>query len=165
MNGIAIGLGLLVVGMVVVFLAWPWRAQPSRSNQGETANDQYEAVLTALRDLEFDLTLGKVAEEDYEPLRQDLLIKAAGLIAQLDEQAGANLETRNMIPCRSCGQMARPDDLYCASCGIILSSIPSDCPQCGREVGHGDLFCRRCGAELVFSQTRLSLERTLEVRA
>ncbi len=165
MNGIAIFLGLLGAGAVIVFLAWPWWARPSRDSQKVTVDDRYEAVLTALRDLDFDHALGKVAEEDYGPLRQDLLVEAAGIMAQLDEQAEADLEAQILAPCQACGRTAQSDDLYCAGCGIELSPAPPECAQCGREASHGELYCRDCGAELVSSQARLSLERTLEVRA
>lgn len=165
MNGIAIGLGLLGVVATIVFLAWPWWGQPSKDNQGETVDDRYEAVLTALRDLDFDHALGKVTKEDYGPLRQDLLLQAAGIMAQLDEQTGADLELQILDPCRACGRIALSDDQFCAGCGIELSPAHSECPQCRRMASPGDLYCRKCGAELVPSPARPSLERTLEVRA
>ncbi len=160
MNGIALGLGLLLVGAVIANLAWPWWAQPSKDNQGETVDDRYEAVLTALRDLDFDDALGKVTKEDYGPLRQDLLLQAAKFMAQLDEQAGADPEAQLLDPCRACGRIALSDDQFCAGCGTELSPAHSECPQCGQMVNPGELYCRECGAELV-----PSLERTLEVRA
>ncbi len=109
MDGFAVVLGLLIAGAVIAFLTWPWRMQraglqPDHSPetplawdaQDEALDDQYEAVLTALRDLDFDHAVGKVAEEDYAPLRQALLVKAAGVMTQLDERdaAEADVEAR-----------------------------------------------------------------------
>ncbi len=107
MNGVAIGLGLFVTLAVVAYTAWPWLArrrdlaesgaqvQLAQSTQGEKLAEQREELLTALRDLEFDYTVGKVLEEDYGPLRQSLLAKVADIMVQLDEvQAESDLDVR-----------------------------------------------------------------------
>jgi uncharacterized OB-fold protein len=154
MNGVALVLGLLVAGAVIVFLAWPWRAPPSSDSQGETVDDRYEAVLTALRDLDFDQALGKVAAEDYGPLRQDLLTEAAGLVAQRDEEAEAGFETPagGEGACPACGRIALPDDEYCRGCGAELAPARPRCPRCGRMVVPGDLYCRDCGTGLTLTR-------------
>lgn len=187
MDGFAVVLGLLIAGAVIAFLTWPWRMQhtglqpghspetpPAWDAQDEALDDQYEAVLTALRDLDFDHAVGKVAKEDYAPLRQTLLAKAAEVMTQLDERgaAEADIEARleaevlalrqtrhatrdqdelALSPadegtCPACGRMPRPGDLYCADCGTRLSLA---CPECGRNVDPTDLFCAGCGTELI----------------
>jgi hypothetical protein len=180
MDGFAVGLGLLIAGAVIAFLAWPWQARrglktaPTQDVPAETLDEQYDAVLSALRDLDFDHAVGKVAEEDYATLRRALLVEAANLIAQLDERtaAEANLEARlekeslalrqvrRIAPdqdafapsfigegaCTVCGRMPRLGDLYCADCGARLSL---SCPDCGRTVDAIDCFCAGCGTELV----------------
>lgn len=190
MDGVAIGLGLLLAGAVMVFVARPWWAQrgdlehglASRDGSvedvhGEMLADRREAVLTALRDLDFDHAVGKVAKEDYEPLRQALLAEAAGVVAQLDDEwarVEADLDARieaqvlamrqtlraersrrvsaaspaNNPVCPICGQTSRPGDLYCAGCGTRLNA---ECPQCGRVVRPTDLFCAGCGTKLALA--------------
>jgi ribosomal protein L32 len=179
MDGVAIGLGLLVAGAVVVFVVWPWwtrrgAPQPESGDRvrsgGETLAERHEAVLTALRDLDFDHAVGKVAEEDYEPLRQALLVGAGDVIAQLDEEqakAEADLDARieaevlairqtrraeedatapaSYNACPACGRVDRPGDVYCADCGAQLNA---SCSVCGRTAGPTDLFCVACGTEL-----------------
>jgi len=182
MNEAAIGLGLLVAGAVVVFVAWPWwtrrkglesefgaRTRP----QGETLAERYEAALTALRDLDFDRTIGKVTEEDYGPLRQTLLAESAAIMTQLDDERAATeadlealieaevlvarqtlgAESRGGEPandgvCPACGRAFRPGDRYCAGCGAQLNAL---CSECGRAVHPDDRFCTSCGAELALT--------------
>ncbi len=176
MDGVAIGLGLLIAGAGGAFVAWPWWTKRqafrpetgSRVSSGEEALDERrEAVLTALRDLEFDQAVGKVADEDYKPLRQALLVEAADIITRLDEKqatAQSNIDARveaelmiihqelNAEPsnniCPLCGRPARRGDVYCAGCGAQLNAT---CSTCGRGVRSADLYCTGCGAELVLA--------------
>ena len=161
---------------MVVFVVWPWwtrrgAPQPESGDRvrsgGETLAERHEAVLTALRDLDFDHTVGKVAEEDYGPLRYALLAEAADAMTQLDEEpaaAQADIEARieaevlvirqelnaesSSNTCPSCGRPARPGDVYCASCGAQLNAT---CSTCGRGARPADLFCPGCGAELALA--------------
>lgn len=48
-----------------------------------------DRVLTALQDLEFDYTLGKIPAEDYPVQRVELLSKGANTLRALDELAGS----------------------------------------------------------------------------
>ena len=187
MDGFAVVLGLLIAGAVIAFLTWPWwmqRAglQPDHSletplawdAQDEALDARYEAVLTALRDLDFDHAVGKVAEEDYAPLRQALLVKAAGVMTQLDERDAAEADVEARLEaeilalrqtrhaardqdalvlspvsdgaCPICKRASRPGDLYCAGCGTKLSLA---CSECGRPLDPTDRFCAGCGTELV----------------
>lgn len=176
MDEIAIGLGLLVAGAVIVFVGWPWWAgrknfqaelrpenRPLRNAQDETLANRRETVLNALRDLDFDHAVGKVTAEDYGPLRQALLFEAANIIAQLDsKRAAAETELDTYIEvdrsavhppqpanngsCPACGQAARPGAFYCTTCGTRL---PLTCPKCGQIIHSADRFCPSCGTEVV----------------
>ncbi len=179
MDSIAIVLGLLVTGAVTAFVAWPWwtrRGAPESEgvseadSGGETLAERREAILAALRDLDFDHAVGKVAEEDYQSLRQTLLAEAAEVMARLDEEqttVEADLDARIEAEvltirqtmtgedgvvaltgeddvCPECGRATRAGDVYCAGCGARLNLA---CPECGRPVRPTDLFCTGCGAK------------------
>ncbi len=183
MNDVAVVLGMLVAGAVAAFVAWPWRMQREilrpafgvATPHGEALAERREAVLTALRDLDFDRAVGKVAEEDYSPLRQTLLTEAAAVTTQLDEEratvtveanfgalieeevlevlqtlgadySGDELASDNTCP--ACGRTFRPGDLYCAGCGAQLHTL---CSECGRAARLDDLFCAGCGAKLALA--------------
>ncbi|MFQ5614530.1 MAG: zinc ribbon domain-containing protein [Anaerolineae bacterium] len=183
MDVAAITLGIIVTGAMAVFIAWPWwkqerdaqaeagaKAGPAGMDRSDSLVRQREAVLTALRDLDFDHATGKVVEADYGPLRQAMLAQAAGILAELDKaQAAAEAELdagieaealavraglapngdgRPPAPdqaCPACGWSIRPGALYCAGCGTKLGPI---CPGCGHSVQSADTFCAGCGLEL-----------------
>jgi hypothetical protein len=178
MDGIAIGLGLLIAVSVVVFVSWPWWARRgalqleggSNVSPRERLAERREAVLAALRDLDFDRAVGKVTEEDHGLLRQALLAEAAEATAQLDEEQAedtADLDARIEMEvlaarqalhaeregmplavesaCPACGRLSRPGDWYCSGCGTQLQA---GCPSCGGVIHPTDLFCIACGAEL-----------------
>lgn len=52
-----------------------------------------EAVLQALRDLEFDYQTGKLAQADYLPQREALLERGAQLLRRLEQEREAALES------------------------------------------------------------------------
>jgi len=52
-----------------------------------------DRVLTALQDLEFDYTLGKIPAPDYPVQRAELMASGADVLRQLDELAGAAEES------------------------------------------------------------------------
>lgn len=181
MDGVAISLGLLVGGVVVVFIGWPWWGPPKTpqaelGSSGRSAGDapantpegtrilteRREAVLNALRDLDFDHAVGKVTAEDYGPLRQTLLVEVAEITAKLDdERVAAETELDKYIEvnrssvhppppasngtCPACGQAVRSGAFYCTTCGTRLHAT---CPQCGQIVQPADLFCSSCGTEV-----------------
>jgi ribosomal protein S27AE len=131
--------------------------------------------LTALWELDFDYTLGKIPEEDYPPQRTALLHKGANLLRQLDalqpdEDAGdaeARLEatiaarrmTTGAVANGRAGSMAAPaalgaqDDEF----EVLLANrrrmrqekAAGFCPQCGQPVQTSDRFCPKCGAKTV----------------
>lgn len=52
-----------------------------------------DRILTALQDLDFDFTLGKIPAEDYPVQREQLLEKGADVLRGLDEFAGSPAST------------------------------------------------------------------------
>jgi hypothetical protein len=129
-----------VVGAAQGELEWGSNVSP-RAKLAE----RHEAVLTALRDLDFDRAVDKVTEEDYGPLRQALLAEAAEATARLDaEQAGgdADLDARiemEVLAARQALQAEREG---------IFRAVESVCPACGRAIRATDLFCVGCGTVL-----------------
>jgi len=141
-------LGLALVVLVVPFVIDPLvknnrRKKTSRKNVSPHLSKQES--LMALRDLDFDFQTGKITNEDYAPLRQQLLIAAA--------QAEQVVETPKVIvkaeiesaTCPECHAAVQADDNFCPKCGAALNLT---CPQCHKKVAAGDKFCAGCGAAL-----------------
>lgn len=180
MDWIAIGLGLVTTGILVAYITRPWWARrwnpqtKPASTPATSLADQREAILAALRDLDFDHEVGKVTEEDYTSLRQTLLAKAATIMTQIEQEqatAQADLEAHieaeilaarqnlngGRLPrsseegsgvCPTCSRVSLPGDLYCRGCGTPLAPA---CPECGQTVALTDRFCVSCGVELALA--------------
>ncbi len=169
MNGVAVGLGLLVAGMMAVFVTWPWwaprvglklrfeRVEGSNAEpQDKMLTESYENTLAAMRDLDFDHAVGKVTHEDYASLRSTLLVEAAEAVAQLDGRSALATEineqdTVELVVIRqpagaadySYGEARSSErSRACSSCGQIPSPGNAFCTNCGRKL---DWMCPACG--------------------
>lgn len=155
MNITAILIGLALFGIAVPFIVKPFRQQPARKTKHQITNgngDGRIAVLSALRDLDFDYKVGKVSEEDYVPTREQLLVEAARYMEQQDEKEykledlirkrRASID----VSCSECGTPMESDQRFCSKCGSQANKV--DCPACGEKVRASDLFCSTCGSQI-----------------
>src|SRR5215217_7884418 len=115
-------IGVTILGVAVYFVSRPF-LEKSKKEAKAAANSvqpgQREAVLSALRDLDFDFKTGKISEEDYQPLRAQLMVEAAQYMEpdkKDDEQLEALIQSRRKIQSRQ---------LSCPSCGkkIVLGDL------------------------------------------
>lgn len=134
-------LGLALLALVAGFVARPFLRSPhTRPRRGSVSVAPAEPVadrqstLLAIRDLDFDFRTGKVAEEDYTPLRQQLVREAAAhLQAEAASPTGASAE----------------DEIEAAVRSLRQKRIAAGaCPRCQTPAAAGDRFCARCGAPL-----------------
>ena len=87
---------LILFGMVVFFVGRPFiesrRIREATAEEHELSSllAERDRLITALQELDFDHTLGKIPAEDYPVMRADLLQRAAVALRKLDTfQAGA----------------------------------------------------------------------------
>ena len=151
-------IGLILLAASVAFVSLPFRKQERKGVKSAKAQvkaaTQKEAVLSALRDLDFDFKTGKVSEEDYTPLRAKLLTQAAQYIEQEkeeDDKLEALIQSRRAahehgVKCNHCGAFVEAGQRFCAKCGSAVRQ--EVCPQCGKKIRAGDLFCSSCGTRL-----------------
>lgn len=153
----AILIGLVLLGAAMVFVTLPFRQKNKKGllplKDTESQNGQREAVLGALRDLDFDFKTGKVSEEDYQPVRVQLLAEAAQYMeveTKEDEQIEALIQNRRKAKtqstkCNQCGAPMEVGQRFCPRCG---SSVSVSCPSCGKSIRAGDAFCSSCGTKV-----------------
>jgi len=151
-------IGLILFGASLFFVSAPFRKKYRKDAQIPKLHvkkeERREVVLSALRDLDFDFKTGKVDEEDYTPLRAQLMVEAAQYIKQQQEE-DKKLETliqtrramhQQSIKCDQCGSSVETDQHFCAKCGSPINH--ELCSQCGRKIRKGDQFCSSCGNRL-----------------
>jgi hypothetical protein len=119
---------------------------PKPEDIRENLRKKKEGAYAVIRELEFDLSMGKLTEEDFDILRRQYLQEAAGYMKQMDKlesqaeavstSADANLEEENggavaairtpeaderkYVYCASCGRKAAAEDRFCVACGLNL---------------------------------------------
>jgi hypothetical protein len=170
MNIAAIFLLLTVIVVVGLFVARPFlegrRAVIVSADEKEISAlmAERDRMITALQELDFDHTLGKIPSEDYPSMRADLMRRAAEVLQKLDisradKSTPADIESRleAVIAARrtdAAAQKSASSDLE--SDDIVEALIASRkaarkeqstgfCPQCGKAILHSDRFCPQCG--------------------
>lgn len=177
MNPFAFLFGFILLAFSVFFVAGPFRTQElQKKSKGRgiqrkdslklSPENRRQAVLLALRDLDFDYRANKVAVEDYQSLRADLLSEAAKLMQsqdqQKDEAIEAMIQSRRKAHtiarlddgsqpkaarveklCLNCQAPLLNDAKFCSKCGSPAAD--SACPKCGRSLAPDDRFCPACG--------------------
>ena len=155
----ALIIGFILLGAALVFVSRPFWEKGKKGVKDSTITDinRRESVLAALRDLDFDYKTGKVSEEDYQPLRAQLLAEAAQYIEsekneeqKLEALIQARRKGQQKIKCEHCGAPMEADQKFCSACGSVAKT--EACPSCGKKLRAGDAFCSSCGTKI---ETRL----------
>ena len=137
---------LLMVGITVFLLLQPiiaGRAAPLRSVGEEPSEAQFRkrVSLLQLRDAEYEYAMGKLGEEDYQALRQEISAEALAAI-QADE-----VESR-----RGSGVFEGPTDVELEEeIAAVRSRLSggSFCSDCGHPNPAGSRFCGDCGTPML----------------
>ena len=100
-------------------------------------------VLRAIKDLEFDFAMKKIAQADFDEMSARLRARAIGLMRQLDEGSGYRAEIERELQRRtvvsSSGVSGTP--------GATGSSLEVTC-RCGTVNDADARFCKSCGSML-----------------
>lgn len=112
----------------------------------EKLKSKKDGVYATIKELEFDLRMGKLSEEDFQILKRQYIQEAAGYMEEMDKleslratvtepaepDRGEEIEpqftsrrTQESTPkrhiyCTSCGQKAAAESRFCAACGSDL---------------------------------------------
>ena len=86
---------------------------------------QKEATYATIKELEFDLSMGKLSEEDFEAMKKQYTLDALKYMDEIDhlqasEKGETTLPAMASVFCTQCGEKADPQDSFCANCGNEL---------------------------------------------
>lgn len=168
-------LGLVLVAVMIFVVARPFLAARGVSGSAEFSHSvtllaEREAVLNALRDLDFDYTLNKIPIENYLTQRAQLVARGAEILRQLDavalSKAGPLPETEatveaaiaahhktvkriSALTCPYCHTLTSAADKFCGHCGHTLAAV---CAHCGQAFESADRFCANCGTAVAVKE-------------
>ena len=157
-------IGSLLLGFALLLLVAFVVARPLVEKQGlsekrlglaETLAAQRDALLNALRDLDFDYATGKITGEDYAPRRARLVAEGAALLKQLDALTGqavtrAEDKAEQAIRARRQSATNEEDAIEAAIAARRRTPVVEGltCHACGASAQAGDKFCPECGIAL-----------------
>jgi NADH pyrophosphatase NudC (nudix superfamily) len=174
----AIFLLFIVMIAAVLFVARPF-IQNRRIQALSTDDQQLSALLaerdrliTALQELDFDHTLGKIPAEDYPATRAGLMQHAAEVLRKLDtfqaQFSGPADDAEDRI--EAVIAVRRADAAVGKTASVVRDLSKSDddletliasrkaarkeksagfCPQCGKAIQRSDRFCPHCGKRIL----------------
>lgn len=160
MNPFAIIIGFILLTGSLFYVAAPVRARAdpakAKKSSGKASQSRqadHQAVILALRDLDFDYQAGKISEEDYPGIRAGLLEKAAHTLKDLEESSDARLEKliearrkQKGLQEKDSGTEKNPVNGFCANCQAPLTAEANFCMKCGTPVSH--TLCPHCGKQI-----------------
>ncbi|HEY5271284.1 MAG TPA: zinc ribbon domain-containing protein [Anaerolineales bacterium] len=161
MEPVAIFLLLIVLAFIVLFVTRPfferWHVRAAESSlELSSLLAERERLLTALQELDFDQTLGKIPAEDYPVQRAALLQKGAEVLRQLDavtpstlKQASGKVQVHDSAA-KSAAPLSDDDleDMLAKRRNSRKDKTAGFCPKCGKPVLQSDVFCPSCGSTM-----------------
>lgn len=172
MDIIAILVGLIILAALAFYVSRPLvqsRRAATASADTLSLEAQRESLYTQIKELDLDHATGKVNDEDYTPLRAELVAQAAAVLKQLDGVAPTSVsapaaadDVEALIAARrkprsasaattSTAPQSADTDVEAAIAArrkVVVAAVDLKCPQCGKPISADDAFCAKCGTAL-----------------
>ena len=116
-------------------------------------------ALRALKEIEFDRATGKLADADYDSLKQKYTTEALDALRADTPERGpeaarrpsARSASRPSAPSHTCpehGPRPESEATFCSECGRRLAAATGYCSRCGTTLEPEARFCARCGGQV-----------------
>ncbi len=105
-----------------------------------------EGAYAAIKELEFDLSMGKLSKEDFETMKKQYTLDALEYIEEIDQlQASEKID-----PKLTEEEIEKNTENENSPLHKDRSTIEDSvfCTQCGEKAENQDHFCANCGAEM-----------------
>lgn len=129
---------VVTIALVCIFVFRPFLATRGRIGERDAGAgsrtrlvEEREALLDAIRELDFDYRMGKVEDEDYRETRSRYENRAVELMRAIEDAAGPAPGIEDRIE-KEIAALRNRDTVTCAGCGCETPEGARFCPQCGK---------------------------------
>lgn len=154
MSWLTLLVALLLSAAALAYVLWPLlrREAPPMLLENDRLTElmgRKDAVLRAIKDLEFDYQVGKVSEEDFHRFNQELRRQAIRLIQQIEQEAPQVTSLDERLEAEIARlRRTRADE---ASAPATISA--RYCTHCGHPLEADHRFCAHCGQPAALPET------------
>jgi len=153
--------------LAALFITWPLfdthkLASAPQAQELSALMAERDRTITALQELDFDYSLGKIPAEDYPQQRIELLQRGADVLRKIDALSSksaapddAEKRIEAAIAARRADASVQPsqgvdvddeiESLISARRSGRKEKSGGFCPNCGRSILSSDRFCPNCG--------------------
>ena len=138
-------LSAILTGGVLTAICWPLFGRGNTAESAILEETQWDllqrkkdVVLANIQDLDFEHKCGKLSQEDYRRIRNELTAEVAGIYNEIDGiESGQDLDAliRTEVAARRQHTPAKPQ-------------AAKSCPDCEHKNPARNKFCAECGARL-----------------
>ena len=123
-------------------------------------NSEKESVYSALKEIDFDYSTGKLSKEDYDELENKYKTQAVALLKEIDSLGGKSyildldkeiekeIRTIRRTKTEPTDDEEIEKEILNARQFRVLEDSRLICSVCGNEYKSDDRFCSKCGARL-----------------
>lgn len=149
---------LAILLLVAIFLSQPFFEQEEKSTNPESEYShllaERERLLDRIQELDFDYSLDKISDDDYQQARTSLVHETAGImrkIDQIEKEKGIEKTSPSEEALRRSPRKTEVDDIE-----TLIASRRRElgekkrgfCPHCGHTVSESDQYCVHCGEKI-----------------
>ena len=127
-----LAVALILAILVAIYIALPFFQNRIRhlsfevNHRAEDLETRKKEIYAAIRDIDFDLKMGKLSEEDHQELKEQYKQDAIHLLKEIDQiqspapqRKGKESEAKQVF-CHACGAPLARNDQFCGACGTQM---------------------------------------------